>query len=166
MHHPETLEPILAFLRQAGIAVREERIARETFLPGIAIAAGTLVVDRERLQWPGDLLHEAGHLAVLPAALRPQASDDLQGAPGAEFAGELEALAWAYAAATAIGLPVEVLVHPGGYKGQSEALIRMYALGIYPGLQGLCAGGMAASPAFLRDCGPVHYPRMLKWLRD
>jgi hypothetical protein len=32
---------------------------------------GGLVYDWERLTWPGDLLHEAGHIAVIPAALRP-----------------------------------------------------------------------------------------------
>jgi hypothetical protein len=169
MQHAEHLQPILAFLGEVGIPLREERIERDTFLPGIAIQGGVLVIDRERLQWPGDLLHEAGHLAVLPPAARQRASDDLQAlAPDADadFAGELEALGWAYAAATAIGLPVDVLVHAGGYKGQSQSLIQMYALGIYPGLQGLCRAGMAESPAFMPACGPVHYPRMLKWLRD
>jgi hypothetical protein len=166
MRHAEHLPAILAFLAQAGIAVREEPIGRDTFLAGIAIRDGALVFDPERLQWPGDLLHEAGHIAVLPSAIRPQASDDLQSAPDVPFAGEMEALAWAYAAAMAIGLPVQVLVHEGGYKGQSQALLQMYALGIYPGLQGLCGARMAESPSFMQDCGPVHYPRMLKWLRD
>ena len=166
MHDAQHLPAILAFLAQVGITVREEPIARDTFLPGIAIAGGALVFDPARLQWPGDLLHEAGHIAVLPSALRPQASDDLQFAPAPDFAGEMEALAWAYAAAMAIGLPVQVLVHEGGYKGQSKALLQMYALGIYPGLQGLCGAKMAESPNFMPACGPVHYPRMLKWLRD
>ncbi len=166
MHDAQQLPAILAFLAQVGIAVREEPIAQDTFLPGIAIRDGALVFDPARLQWPGDLLHEAGHIAVLPPAIRPQASDDLQLGAEIPFAGEMEALAWAYAAAMGIGLPVEVLVHEGGYKGQSKALLQMYALGIYPGLQGLCGAKMAESPNFMPACGPVHYPRMLKWLRD
>lgn len=165
MNHNEHLAPILAFLAQVGIAVHEETLAETTFLPGLRIRRGALVYDPAQLQWPGDLLHEAGHLAVLPPALRSQADDDLKELPEADFAGEQEALAWAYAAAAEIGLPLEVLVHDGGYKGQAAALRQMYALGMYPGLQGLCGSGMAESPRFMQQCGPVHYPRMLQWLR-
>jgi hypothetical protein len=166
MNHNEHLLAILGFLRQAGIAVREEPVPEGSFLPGLRIRRGELAYDPQRLLWPGDLLHEAGHLAVLPAALRAQADDDLKELPEADFGGEQEALAWAYAAACALGLPLEVLVHDGGYKGQAAALRQMYALGMYPGLQGLCAAGMAESPRFMQQCGPLHYPQMLRWLRD
>ena len=166
MNHREHLPAIVDFLRQVGIRVRQEAMPEGSFLPGVRIRQGALEYDPHRLQWPGDLLHEAGHLAVLPAALRGQADDDLQGLDEAEFAGELEALAWAYAASVAIGLPLEALVHDGGYKGNAAALRQMYALGIYPGLQGLCASGMAESPRFMAACGAVHYPRLLKWLRE
>ena len=160
MNHREHLPAIVDFLQQVGIRVRQQAMPEGSFLPGVRIHQGALEYDPHRLQWPGDLLHEAGHLAVLPAVLRAQADDDLQGLGEAEFAGEQEALAWAYAAAVAIGLPLEVLVHDGGYKGHAAAL------GIYPGLQGLCASGMAESPRFVAACGAVHYPRMLKWLRE
>jgi hypothetical protein len=166
MNHNEHLPAILGFLRAAGIVVNEETLPGESFLPGLRIRRGELVYDPARLLWPGDLLHEAGHLAVLPRALRQQADDDLKELPEAEFGGEQEALAWAYAAAMALGLPLEVLIHDGGYKGQAAALRQMYALGMYPGLQGLCGAGMAESPRFMQQCGPVHYPRMLRWLRD
>ena len=65
-----------------------------------------------------------------------------------------------------LGLPAGVLIHEGGYNGKAGDLLQMYAFGVYPGLKGLCATGMTASPGFTRDCGPVQYPRMLRWLRD
>jgi len=38
--------------------------------PGIQIQRGVLVVGEAQLSYPGDLLHEAAYLAVVPAARR------------------------------------------------------------------------------------------------
>lgn len=165
MLHDEHYPTIFAFLARIGLPIAEETLPADTFLPGIALRAGGLVVDTEKLLWPGDLLHEAGHLAVLPAALRGDAHDD-QLNQEAEHAGELEAMAWAYAAAVELSLPMAVLIHNGGYNGKAGDLLQMYTYGVYPGLRGLCEGGMAAAPGFTPDCGPVRYPQMLRWLRD
>jgi hypothetical protein len=162
---PDCIETILAFLLRVGIEVCFEELKSPTFLPGIAVRDGTLVVDREALEWPGDLLHEAGHLAVLPSSLRQQASDALEVEHPVPHAGELEAMAWAYAAAVEINLPLTVLFHPGGYKGRSEALILTYSLGVFPGLPGLCATGMATAPRNDDGSGLV-YPKMKSWLRE
>lgn len=166
MHHAEHYSAIFAFLSGIGLPIAEVTLAADTFLPGIALRAGGLVVDPEKLTWPGDLLHEAGHLAVLPAALRSDAHDDQLNQEEAEHAGELEAMAWAYAAAVQLSLPMEVLIHDGGYNGKSRDLLQMYTFGVYPGLRGLCASGMTAAQGFTPDCGPVQYPQMLRWLRD
>ena len=56
---------IVDFITQIGLDVRTEAIQEETVLPGIAVHHGILVVDYERWLYPGDLLHEAGHLAVM-----------------------------------------------------------------------------------------------------
>ena len=126
---------IVEFLQGIGIAVREEAIPGESFLPGVAIEKGELILDRARNTWPGDLLHEAGHLAVLPFALRRTVSGDLPDTVLAEHAGEPEATAWAYAALREIGLPPEVLFHEGGYGGKAAGLLFTYDAGVYPGLQ-------------------------------
>jgi hypothetical protein len=157
---------ILQFLRAIGIDVQEEALDDRCFLPGVQIRAGALVVDRARLQWPGDLLHEAGHLAVLPAALRPLQSGALHDCELVPHAGEAEAMAWAYAAACAIGLPAEELFHGGGYHGQSAGLIMTFTLGVYPGLHGLMQSGMAQGMAQAQASGTAAYPRMLRWLRE
>lgn len=166
MHHAAHYRPILDFLAAIGIAVVETPLPADGFLPGIVIRDGALLVDPERLQWPGDLLHEAGHLAMLPPALRTRANDALVDEQDVPHAGEPEAMAWAWAAVHAIGLPPEVLMHEGGYHGQSTAVLQMYAVGIVPGLRGLCDTGMAAAHGFTPEPGDVQYPRMLRWLRD
>ena len=192
MHHAALYRPILDFITGLGLPIVEATLPADTFLPGIAIRDGGLVVDPERLQWPADLLHEAGHLAVLPPALRAQAHDDLPGHDDHADAGEQEALAWAWAATLHLGIPPEALIHEGGYRGRSRELLQMYAVGICPGLRGLCALGMTTAPGFdtpgldapgLGTPGPdapgqgvpapapghappARYPQMTRWLRE
>jgi hypothetical protein len=162
----DSTSAILQFLRAIELDVREEPLSSPGFLPGIEIRQGALVVDRARLQWPGDLLHEAGHLAVLPARLRPLQSGALHDCEQVPYSGEAEATAWAYAAACAIGLPAEQLFHAGGYHGRSAGLIMTFALGVYPGLHGLMQGGLAHGMAQAQSLGTPAYPHMLRWLRE
>ncbi|MFZ5637580.1 MAG: hypothetical protein ACOY82_13455 [Pseudomonadota bacterium] len=166
MHHVGHYRAIVDFIAGIGLNIVEEQLPADTFLPGVALRGGGLVVDPAALVWPGDLLHEAGHLAVLPAEMRGSADDDLADEAGVEHAGELEAMAWAWAAVVELGLPADVLIHEGGYNGKSRDLLQMYAFGVYPGLQGLCAAGMTAAPGFSPEPLPVRYPRMLRWLRE
>jgi hypothetical protein len=153
---------IVAFLRGIGLDVREGDVGAAPFLPGLRIEAGALVFDRERLTWPGDLLHEAGHLAVTPAARRALQSEALDD----DAMGEFEATAWAYAATVAIGLDPAVLFHEGGYHGRSAALITTYSFGVYPGVQGLVAMGLAVPGDVARAQGLAPYPVMRRWLRE
>lgn len=166
MPHADHYRLIFDFITRTGLPIAEAPLPNTTFLPGIMIRDGGLVVDPSQLKWPGDLLHEAGHLAVLPPALRSLANDDLAEEFDVEHAGELEAMAWAYAALVELGLPAEVLIHEGGYNGKSRDLLQMYAFGVYPGLQGLCAARMTAAPGFSPEPLPVRYPQMLRWLRE
>ncbi|HWY24559.1 MAG TPA: hypothetical protein VNX47_06550 [Nevskia sp.] len=156
---------IVAFLRGIGIEVIEGEVPQDSFLPGLRIAAGRLVYDPARLCWPGDLLHEAGHLAVMPAALRGLLDDRIEVPPEAEHAGEIEAMAWSYAAVRALELDPAVLFHQGGYRGHSEGLLLSFGLGVYPGSGGLQAAGMSLSPAQAAAAGTQPYPSMQRWLR-
>ena len=63
-------EEMVGFLRGIGLAVHFGATGESTFLPGLEICAGILMVDETKLLHPGHLLHEAGHLAVMPAAQR------------------------------------------------------------------------------------------------
>lgn len=157
---------LLQFLRGIGFEIVETSLTDACFLPGIEIRQGRLRIDRARLQWPADLLHEAGHLAVLPPDLRADQSGALHDCEQIAHAGEAEATACAYAAARAIGLPAETLFHPGGYRGRCEALSMTFSLGVYPGLHGLMQAGMAHGLVQAEQLGTLPYPHMRHWLRQ
>jgi len=57
-----TANLIVDCLRQIGLTVRLAPLGTDTFLPGVTLEPGGLIVDPERLLYPGDLLHEAGTL--------------------------------------------------------------------------------------------------------
>jgi hypothetical protein len=103
-------ERISGFLQGIGLDVIAADVGDDTFLPGIATRDGRLVVDVDRLTYPGDPLHEAGHLAVLDPAARAvrqrgrDAGLDMQRV-------ELRAIARSYAAAVHLGLDPGLVFH-------------------------------------------------------
>src|SRR4051812_6792975 len=143
------IERIVAFLREIGLVVRVAEIEGPTVLPGIRVVEGGLVVDPARLQYPGDLLHEAGHLAVMPAGRRSLANDDT-GSDGGE---EMAAIAWSYAAAVRLGLDARGVFHEEGYRGGAESMVENFAAGRYIGVPMLVWLGMTE-----------RYPEMVRWL--
>jgi hypothetical protein len=157
---------IAGFITEIGIEVVPSQLEQGSFLPGILVLNGKLLVDETKLIYPGDLLHEAGHLAVAPADVRHNLSGEVI-IPGADMkAVEAQATAWAYAASIHLGLDTRVLFHEGGYRGQSEGLIFTYGAGVYPGAYGLQELGMTAGPEIAERLGVAGYPHMLKWMRD
>lgn len=157
---------IADFLNSIGIGVEPVRLNGEGFLPGILVESGRLLVDEAELSYPGDLLHEAGHLAVAPGDVRPRLGGEVV-IPGADMnAVEVLATAWAYAAITHLGLDPKILFHEGGYRGMSKGLLFTYGVGVYPGAYGLQEIGMTATSPLARELGVAAYPHMLKWLRD
>lgn len=162
MNHSE-LEAIVGFLRAIGLTVRESPLGEDTFLPGVTVEDGAILFDPVRLLWPADLLHEAGHLAVTPAADRTSQSGNLRALALLPAGGEVEAIAWSYAAALHLGLSADTLFHSDGYRGNSASLILSFQLGVFPGLPGLIQIGLAVNS---RTDPERAYPKMLKWLRD
>src|SRR6187401_878800 len=94
----DTIKTMASFLGGIGIRVKCCPVGDETFLPGIDVVDGELIVDESRLLYPGDLLHEAGHLAVTPASLRNQLSGKVEVAHGNPDSIEAAAICWSYAA--------------------------------------------------------------------
>ena len=157
---------ICRFLTEIGIEVGFVPLVRETFLPGILVENGRILVDEAKLRYPGDLLHEAGHLAVAPRALRSSLSGEVILPEVNMHAVESQAIAWSYAAAIYLGLDPKVVFHEGGYKGNSEGLLLNFRLGVYIGVNGLQDAGMTASPKVAGESDVRPYPHMMKWLRD
>jgi hypothetical protein len=166
MFQQQLTQRIAAFLATIGIPVTARPLHGRSFLPGIEVDRGGLVIDESALTWPGDLLHEAGHLAVVPAGLRADLSGDVA-IPGWDMdALEVTATAWAWAAVVHLALDARVLFHEGGYRGQSAGLIRTYGFGVYPGANRLEEFGMTATGERARAMGAPPYPHMLRWTRD
>lgn len=157
---------IADFLTEIGIEIVAFQVKDKTFLPGILVQNGKLLVDEAKLKYPGDLLHEAGHLAMTPSALRIEMSDEVNLPDANMDAIESQAIAWSYAACLYLGLDPRVVFHKDGYKGHSESLLLNFNLGIYIGVNGLEEAGMTASDKLAHDTKVKPYPHMMKWLKD
>ena len=154
---------IIAFLNDIGIPVELKDLPEGTFLPGVRIEHGGLAVDTARLSYPGDLLHEAGHIAVMPPSRRPEAFADA----GADMGEEIAAQAWSYAAAKACDVPPEVVFHQHGYKGASNWLKEHYeGEHAFAGLPLLAWFRLTDMPAADPEQIPeTPFPKMKAWLR-
>jgi hypothetical protein len=155
-------EEILKFLVGIGLPVRMAELPGPTFLPGIHVESGVLVVDRERLLYPGDLLHEAGHLALKDPVSRAAANGDT-GDDGGE---ELAAIAWSYAAALHIGIDPAVVFHPDGYRRGSMAILENFAAGRFVGVPFLQWMGLTCEEKRAKELGVAPFPHMVRWLRE
>jgi hypothetical protein len=158
-----TADVIVAFLREIGLRVVAGDLPSGTFLPGIQVRDGRMTFDAARLRFPGDLLHEAGHLAVLSPVDREHFGTDDRDLDMRRI--ELRAIAWSHAAAVHLGLDPAVVFHEGGYSGKGPDLARTYALGVYPGASALEEVGLTLAAASARRAGVRPYPHMLRWLR-
>lgn len=54
------------FLASIGIEMRAGVVDVPTIFPGSLIDHGSLVIDEDKLVAPGDALHEAAHIALVP----------------------------------------------------------------------------------------------------
>lgn len=149
------------FLESIRIAVAFEPVAPgTTLLPAMTVRRGVLLVDPDRLQHSGDLLHEAGHIALTDPELRPYL-DAIGDDPGEEMG----AIAWSWAALVALSLPPELLFHADGYRGASGAFIANFSAGRTLGVPMLAWFGMTAEPHRAAEEGLAPYPAMARWLR-
>ena len=154
------LQKVLAFLDEIGIAYQLQPLHEPSFLSGVVIKNGSLCIDLKQLAHPGDLLHEAGHIAVMPAAQRHLLNDNVNESAGQGPADEMAAIAWSWAVLRHLKLPPEFLFHSEGYKGGSEAYIETFT-----------AGGGFGHPmlSWYGMCKPAGseagYPQMNLWLR-
>lgn len=157
---------IAAFIAEIGIEIASVSIGSKTFLPGILVNMGKILADESKLTHPGDLLHEAGHLAMAPADLRSSLSGEVA-LPGVWMDPvEVHAIAWSYAAIVYLELDPKILFHEGGYGLESERLLSNYSLGVFIGANGLQDAGLTVMGEQAAQLGVSPYPHMLKWLRD
>jgi len=152
-------ERLMAFVRGIGIEVRTATLPEKTVLPGLDIRHGAILVDEARMTHPGDILHEAGHLAVTDPAERNAPTLSPTGGD------EMTSIAWSYAALRHLELDPAIVLHDDGYKGGAASIIENFTAGRYFGVPLLQLYGMALEPNRAAASGVEPYPHMLRWLR-
>jgi len=150
---------LVDFVVGLGIDVRKGELPDDTFLPGLDVQFGVIVIDEAKLAHPGDILHEAGHIAVAEPQARK--AERLEPTDGDEMA----TLAWSWAALTHLGLDPAVVFHAEGYKGGSESLIQAFRNGANLGTPLLQYYGLTLEPRLAAERGFATFPHMLRWLR-
>ena len=155
-NHQKILKSIVKFLNSIDLVVVEKKLPNDTFLPGLSLKGNTILMDLEKLKHPGDLLHEAGHIAVTEEKIRPSLGTEEIGDNWPTDGEEIAAILWSYAASYYLNLDLEIVFHPNGYKNDSEWLIEQFNNENYIGLPLL---------EWMSLCTKEEFPLMKKWLR-
>lgn len=158
---PETAA-ILRFLHEIGLLVEIGTVEDSTFVPGIRLVPAGLQVDLEKLRHPGDLLHEAGHLATM----LPEQRHSIVGDAGPDMGGEIAAQTWSYAAAAHLGLPPEIVFHEHGYQSSAANLIEVYRDGLAGVVLLQWMGLTYTTDSVEAKAGAPAWPAMRRWLRE
>ena len=111
MNELNSFDKAVDFLTTIGIVVKFEPIDSATFLPGVSIENGQIIVDREKMKYPGDILHEAGHIAVVPAKDRSTLNEQTIIQREQRDAEEMMVIAWSYAACVHLGIDAGFVFH-------------------------------------------------------
>lgn len=159
-------ETAVEFIRAIGIPVEYRTLPANTFLPGLEIHKGSILVDLQQLKYPGDILHEAGHIASVAAAERKDLVPETIGQRPNHAAEEMMAIAWSYAACWHLGINPYFVFHDDGYKGGGKEIADQFDEGRYFGVPMLQWAGMTAEPRQSENLKLPAYPVMKKWLRD
>lgn len=152
------------------------------FLDHIRVVDGCLEIDPACPV--SNVLHEAGHLAVVPSPFRHLMTGDLDEGTERMFAeikklslepddplsraamqaGESEATAWAWAVGEYLEIPPEVIILDSEYEGDGADMRVMLMMRQYLGINGLMHAGFCLTRANPRRNLPV-YPKLAYWLQ-
>lgn len=158
-HNEHTIAKITSFLSEIGLSIKEAELPEKTFVPGIHIENGAIHYDRSRMTYPGDLLHEAGHLALMLPEDRAMANGDLEPGEGMDVNSlEPGAILWSYLALKNLNIDPKIVFHNAGYKGASDWYIENFESGNYIALPLLEWMGICE-----RNGNSI--PKIKQWLR-
>jgi len=155
-NNKKILESIVNFLDSINILVVEKKLSNSTFLPGLNLKGNKILMDIDKLKYPGDLLHEAGHIAVTEENIRPLIGTEEISSNWPTNGDEIAAILWSYAASCHLNLELKIVFHPDGYKNDSEWLINQFNNQHYIGLPLL---------EWMSLANKEDFPVMKKWLR-
>lgn len=159
------IKKVISFLEEIGIQVIEKELPEPTFLPGLAIENYRIMVDYAKLKYPGDILHEAGHIAVTSKNDRKHIGTDKMPADWPTQGDEIATILWSFAALSHLGLPPNFVFHPDGYRNSSEWYIENFTTGNYMGLPLLQWLKMAYPNDEISENEKLAFPAMQNWLR-
>jgi hypothetical protein len=162
----QALEKCIEFLNGIGIRTVLQKIEGSSFLPGLSIENGNIILDKDALASPGDILHEAGHIAVVPSVDRSGLSASAIEKRKDREAEEMMAIAWSYAAAVHLNIDPHFVFHDDGYKGGGSYIADNFKNKNYFGLPMLQWIGLTADEKNAAILNIAPYPNMIKWLRD
>lgn len=165
-HEMALFEKCVDFLNNVvGIETSFRKIGNESFLPGLLINKGTIIIDIDALKHPGDILHEAGHVAIVPALERLNLSEkDIIKRKNREGE-EIMAIAWSYAACMHLSIDPFFVFHEEGYRGGRDFITDSCRDKNYIGLAMLENIGMTVNAKKAKRSNKPAYPHMIKWLR-
>lgn len=156
----QLFEKCIAFINDVGIHIEFRDLNEDSFLPGFNIENGKIIIDRSMIAHPGDILHEAGHIAVVSKVDRPRLTEEAIIKRKNREIEEVMAIAWSYAACVHLDIDPAYVFHESGYRGGSETIIDSCQKNEYMGLFMLQSLGMAKE-----NKQPAGVPSMLNWLR-
>lgn len=153
----DSFEKCIAFLNKIGIKTFFRALDDSSFLPGLQIENGNIIIDTNLIQHPGDLLHEAGHIAVVPQKDRTNLTATALIKRKDREAEEVMAIAWSYAACIHLDIDPSYVFHEDGYRGGSNDIIDSCDKNEYVGTLMLQSLGMGSQNS------DTH--QMNRWLR-
>jgi hypothetical protein len=151
-----TTETIINFLKSININVVEKELPNDTFLPGLSILGNSILMDVNQLKYPGDLLHEAGHITTTEESKRPFIVTSKMDSNWPSDGDEIATIIWSYAACHYLKLDLTIVFQPNGYKNDATWLIEQFSNKNYIGLPLL---------EWISLCNKQDFPTMKKWLR-
>jgi hypothetical protein len=167
MNEQQLTEKVLHFLATIEIPVDYRSVQdEECFLPGLLIENGSIIIDKGKMKYPGDILHEAGHIAVVPAAERGGLNGKDIGRRKDNAAEEMMAIAWSYAACVHLEIDPYFVFHENGYKGGGHSIADGFKEGRYFGVPMLEWTGMTDRAEKNDKSSENTYPKMINWLRN
>jgi hypothetical protein len=160
------LEQCVDFLNNVvGIETSFRTIGNKSFLPGLLISKGTIIIDKDALEHPGDILHEAGHIAIVPAFERLGLSEKGIIKRKNRESEEIMAIAWSYAACIHLSIDPFFVFHEEGYRGGRDFITDSCRDKNYIGLDMLENIGMTVTEKRSKRSNQPSFPHMIKWLR-
>lgn len=174
-------EMVVSFLRSIGLTVKVVPGAKG-FIDKIALVDGTIHVDPDCRA--SALLHEAGHLAIVPSQFRHLLNGNMYVGTKQMFKelqqmnlepdsplelammqiGDTEATSWAWAAGKHLGIPDKMIIQNDEYEGDGSILRMQLNARSYLGINGMAQAGFCNVRANPYRPRPV-YPELAFWLQ-